>query len=64
MYDVELVNKVDRWSQDNDSKLDELFQEIYEQANNTGYGWESVKKSSPELFEQALALAMENENKL
>ena len=57
MTDLRLVMKVAVWSQDHDWELEYQFAQIYRGAKDTGYGWESVQESSPELFIKAVELA-------
>jgi len=61
---IKLVNDVSSWCQENDKYLDKQLDRIYSHASDTGYGWESVAKSSPDLFAQALALALQHKNRL
>jgi len=60
MTDLQLVKRVDQWAQDNgDRELELQFERIYQDAETTDYGWESVEESSPELFKEAVKIAKE-----
>ena len=62
--DVALVRAVDQWAQENDPQVSAEFNRYYTYAKDTSYGWESVQSSSPDLFADALALAVENKHKI
>lgn len=52
---ITLVKFLDTYTQ----AIVKRFGLLYEQAEDTSFGWDSVAESSPEVFTQALALAME-----
>jgi hypothetical protein len=51
---INLVDTVDCWAQENHRPLDKQLMKLYKRAANTDWGWKSVANSSPEVFSKAL----------
>lgn len=57
---INLVNRVDCWSQENDKELDNQFACIYNKAVYTDNGWEGIAKQEPYIFDMAYRLALKH----